>query len=71
LHLCGDVFVESGKVCGDTGMKATDNFVEYFFLLAYSIGLEVTFGSCEAVLLINHLPYSRAIVVGEGLDVSI
>ena len=51
-------------------MKSTNNFVEYLLLLAHLI-LLIRLALGKAILLIDHIPNGRSIIIGEGLDIII
>lgn len=49
-------------------MQSANDFVQYFFLGAHLLVFRL---STKAVILVNHIPDQRAIIVGERLDVGV
>jgi hypothetical protein len=68
LGLGGSVLIKPGEMGRNAGMKTRNHLVKYDLLLAYILAIitiSTSLGPSEAVLLINHLPYRRSIIVCE------
>lgn len=71
LSFSWDVFVKSGKVRWHTGVKPTDNFVEYCLFLANILLIWVSPWTSKAVFFIGHLPNRGTIIVRERFDICV